>query len=264
MGGRIRVGIGGWTYEPWRGVFYPPKLPHARELAYAAERLGAIEINGTFYRLQSPDSWSKWGDAAPAGFTFAVKASRYCTNRKLLGEAGDSVDKFVGQGLTRLGDKLGPILWQLAATKAFDADDIAAFLKLLPPERDGVRLRHAIEPRHESFRDARFVDLARQAGVAIVFADSERYPCIPDVTADFVYARLQAAQEPIETGYDAPALDRWAALAESWSEGDSPPGFDYVASPAEPVERDVFLFMINGAKVRAPAAAQALIGRLAP
>ncbi|MBV9842385.1 MAG: DUF72 domain-containing protein [Sphingomonadaceae bacterium] len=263
MAGRIRVGIGGWTYEPWRDTFYPPKLAHARELEFAAKAVTAIEINGTFYRLQSPDSFAKWADAVPDDFQFTLKASRYCTNRKVLGEAGESIDKFLGQGLTRLGDKLGPILWQLAATKKFDRDDIAAFLQLLPPERDGVRLRHAIEPRHESFRDPAFVDLARAAGVAIVFADSDDYPCIADLTADFVYARLQRAVEDIETGYDAAALDRWAALAKTWAAGEAPEDLPYAGAPAAKVkQRDAYIFFISGAKVRNPAAAQALIGRL--
>ena len=262
MSGTIRVGIGGWTYEPWRGVFYPPKLPHARELGHAAGRLTAIEINGTFYRLQSPESWSKWAAAVPPGFVFTVKGSRYCTNRKALAGAGESVDKFLGQGLTSLGEKLGPILWQLAATKQLDLDDIAAFLKLLPPARDGVRLRHAIEPRHESFRDPAFIELARNANVAVVFADSDDYPCLPDVTADFVYARLQRSREEIETGYDEPALDRWAEIAREWGAGGSPAGLDYTVAPAPRHDRDVFVFIISGAKIRAPAAAQALMSRL--
>ena len=262
MSGTIRVGVGGWTYEPWRGVFYPPKLPHAKELAYAGERLTAIEINGTFYRLQSPESWDKWGAAVPDGFVFAVKGSRYCTNRKLLAEAGEGIDKFLGQGLTRLGPKLGPILWQLAGTKKLDLDDVAGFLRLLPPERDGVKLRHAIEPRHESFRTTEFVALARAYNVAVVFADSDDYPCLPDITADFVYARLQRSREEIETGYDEAALDRWAGVLKDWAAGGSPEDFDYSAPPAPKAARDVFTFVISGPKVRAPAAAQALIGRV--
>jgi uncharacterized protein YecE (DUF72 family) len=247
MPGKIHIGIGGWTYEPWRGTFYPPGLPHARELEYAAGAVTAIEINGTYYRSQSPASFEKWAKAAPPGFVFTVKASRYCTNRANLGEAGDSIAKFVGQGLTLLGEKLGPILWQFMPTKRFDPDEIRAFLALLPKAYEGVPLRHAIEPRHESFRDPAFIALTREAGAAIVLADSATYPAIEDGAADFVYARLQQAKEEEPAGYEAAALDHWARRARSWA-GES---------------RDVFIFMINGAKVRAPAAAQALIARLA-
>ena len=245
--GTIRVGIGGWTYEPWRGTFYPPGLPHAKELAYLGERLTADEINGTFYRGQSPASFAKWRDAVPGGFVFSLKASRYCVNRKILAEAGESIGKFVNQGISELGGKLGPILWQLAATKQFDADDIAGFLALLPESQDGIALRHAIEPRHESFRDPAFFDLARKAGVAVVYADAAKYPCFEEQTAGFTYARLQNAREDEPTGYSAAELDRWAVQARAWAEGG----------------RDVFLYFINGAKERAPAAAQSLIERLA-
>jgi uncharacterized protein YecE (DUF72 family) len=268
MGGTIRVGIGGWTYEPWRGTFYPPGLPHARELAHAAAHVTAIEINATHYRLQSPESFAKWAKAVPDGFVFAVKASRFCTNRKVLGDAGESIAKFVAQGLTELGDRLGPILWQFMATKQFDPDDFAAFLALLPAAQDGVKLRHAIEPRHESFRNPAFVAMARAAGVATVFADSPDYPAIPDLTGDFVYARLQDQREEEPTGYAPGAIDRWADIARSWSGGTAPLGLPYVlpdAATGGPSGecRDVFVFMINGAKVRAPAAAMALLERLA-
>ena len=245
--GKIHVGIGGWTYEPWRGTFYPPGLPHARELEYAAGAVTAIEINGTYYRTQSPASFKKWAEATPPGFVFSVKASRFCTNRKNLADGGESIERFLGQGLTELGDRLGPILWQFMPTKRFDADEIAGFLSLLPASQAGTPLRHAIEPRHESFRDPAFIELARKAGAAIVFADSATYPSIGELTADFVYARLQNAREEIETGYDAAELDQWADVARGWAGGG----------------RDAFIFMINGAKVRAPAAAQALIARLA-
>jgi len=262
--GRIRVGIGGWTYEPWRGTFYPPGLPHARELDHAARHVTAIEINATHYRLQSPDSFAKWAKAVPDGFVFAVKASRYCTNRKVLGEAGEGVAKFVGQGITELGDRLGPILWQFMGTKKFNSDDFAAFLALLPREHAGVPLRHAIEPRHESFRNPAFIAMARQANVATVFADSPDYPMIPDLTGDFVYARLQDQREEEPTGYPPAAIDRWAAVAQDWAAGRSPADLPYVVGDPAPIApRDVFVFMINGAKVRAPAAAQALIAKLA-
>ncbi len=261
--GGIRVGIGGWTYEPWRGTFYPPGLQHARELEHAATHVTAIEVNGTYYRLQSPDSFAKWAKAVPDGFVFTLKASRYCTNRKVLAEAGEGIAKFLGQGITELGDRLGPILWQFMATKRFDPDDFAAFLAMLPASQAGVPLRHAVEPRHESFRDPAFVAMARRAGVATVFADSPDYPMIPDLTGDFVYARLQNQREEEPAGYPEAALDRWAGIAAGWAAGDSPAGLPYVTPPGPPASpRDVFVFMINGAKVRAPAAAQALLQRL--
>ena len=259
----IRVGIGGWTFEPWRGSFFPDKLPHARELEYASRRLTAIEINGTYYRTQSPATYAKWAAETPDGFVFAVKALRFCTNRRVLAEAGESISKFVGSGLAELGDKLGPILWQFMPTKVFDADDFKAFLDLLPDEVAGLRLRHAVEVRHESFRHPAFVDLARTRGAAIVFADSAKHPSIADPTADFVYARLEDAKAEVETGYTGDELDRFADAAKAWAEGGSPGGFDYVAaSPPKGPSREVFVFMINGAKVRAPAAAMALIARL--
>ena len=262
--GKIRVGIGGWTYEPWRGVFYPPGLPHRRELEHASRHVTAIEINGTFYGRQKPESFEKWAAETPDGFVFALKASRYCVNRRLLAEAGESIERFLDQGITRLGAKLGPILWQFAATKQFDRDDFARFLALLPPERDGLPLRHAVEPRHESFRDPHFVDLVRDHGAAIVVADAAKYPQIADPTADFVYARLQNQVEEEPTGYGSDALDRWAEIARGWAVGGAPEGLAYAGERPAPVAaaRDVFVFMINGAKVRAPAAAAALIARL--
>lgn len=261
--GTIRAGIGGWTFEPWRGTFYPPGHPHARELEYAAAHLTAIEVNGTYYRLQKPESFAAWAKAAPDDFVFSVKASRVCTNRRVLAEAGEAVAKFLGQGITELGEKLGPILWQFMATKAYDPDDFGAFLKLLPERQDGVPLRHAIEVRHESFRTLAFIALARKAGVAVVFADTPKYPQIADITSDFVYARLQDAREDEPAGYSPDALDRWTDMARQWAAGKSPAGLDYAAwEPAESDARDVFVFMINGAKVRAPAAAQALLERL--
>ena len=247
-GARVHVGIGGWSYEPWRGLFYPKGLPQARELAHVGEHLTATEINATFYGRQKPASFAKWRDAVPDHFVFAVKGSRYCTVRKNLAEAGESVANFVGQGIVELGDKLGPINWQLAATKTFDADEIAAFLALLPASHEGLPLRHAIEARHESFRDPAFFALLRKAGVAVILADSEKYPTFADAAdkAPFVYARLQNAQAGLEQGYPAAELDRWATRARGWAQAG----------------RDTFVFFINGAKERAPAAAQALIARL--
>lgn len=261
--GSIHVGIGGWNYAPWRGEFYPPGLPQADELAYAASRLTAIEINATHYRLQKPEYFARWAKAAPEGFRFAVKASRYCTNRRVLAEAGEAIERFLGQGLTELGEKLGPILWQFMGTKRFDPDDFKAFLALLPPREGGVRLRHAVEVRHESFRDPAFIAMARAAGVAVVFAHSETYPMIADQTGDFAYARLQCSRESEPTGYSPAELDRWADVARQWAAGKSPEGFAYVEETgAASPPRDVYLFMISGGKVRNPAAAQALIARL--
>ncbi|HEU4961361.1 MAG TPA: DUF72 domain-containing protein [Sphingomonas sp.] len=258
----IRVGIGGWTYEPWRGTFYPEGLAHKRELEFASRAVTAIEINGTYYSTFKPASFAGWAATAPDGFVFAVKASRFCTNRKVLADAGDSIAKFVGQGITELGDKLGPILWQFMATKKFDPEDFGAFLKLLPAAHAGVPLRHAIQVRHESFAVPEFVAMARAAGVAIVFADSADYPAIADVSGDFVYARLEAAREEKPAGYPPGALDRWTAAARTWAAGGAPEGLPTVADPAPERPRDTFVFFINGAKVRAPAGAQALLARL--
>jgi uncharacterized protein YecE (DUF72 family) len=245
MAGKIFVGIGGWTYEPWRGVFYPEGLSQKRELEFASRQLTSIEINGTYYSTFKPPTWAKWRDETPDSFVFAVKASRFCTNRRVLGEAGDSVAKFLGQGLTELGERLGPINWQFMATKKFDPEDMAAFLKLLPREIKGQPLRHALEVRHDSFKDAKFYDLARRHNAAIVFADGGDVPVIDEPTADFSYARLMGTEEKIKTGYKPAALDGWAKHAKGWAK-----------------RGDAFVYFIAGAKVRAPAAAQALIERV--
>lgn len=244
--GRIRIGVGGWSYPPWRGSFFPDKLPQSRELEHASRRLGTIEINATFYGRQSRKSWEKWAATAPDGFQFTVKGSRYCVTRPKLAEAGDGITGFLDQGLSALGPKLGPILWMLAARRQFDGEDVARFLDLLPMQVDGVPLRHAIEPRHESFRDEAFFARCRERNVAIVFGDDDEFPCIDVPTADFAYARLQRMREEVPTGYEETALERFATMARRWSaEG-----------------RNSYLFMINGAKVRAPAAAMALQQRL--
>jgi uncharacterized protein YecE (DUF72 family) len=260
--GLIRVGVGGWDYDPWRQTFYPPKLPRSKQLEHMAERLTAIEINATYYKLQKPESFERWAKAVPDGFRFAIKGSRFCSNRKILGGAGESVERFCGQGLAELGDKLGPILWQFMGTKKFEPDDFRAFLALLPRNVAGVPLRHVVEPRHESFRDPAFVAMARAAGVAIVVADSDEFPCIADLSGDFAYARLQRSRGDVATGYSLPELDRWAEVAKGWARGESPEGFPYVAKPPKPRPLETYVFFISGEKARNPAAAEALIGRL--
>jgi uncharacterized protein YecE (DUF72 family) len=242
MAGSIRVGVGGWTFEPWRGVFYPPGLAHKRELEFASRALTSIEINGTYYSTFKPDSWRKWHDETPDDFVFAVKASRYCTNRKILAEAGSAVDRFLDQGLTGLGAKLGPINWQFAATKRFEPEDFAAFLSLLPKERDGIALRHALEVRHASFATAAFYDLARRHGAAIVYANGKGVPEIEEATANFTYARLMTSRDDLADGVTERDRRRHARQARAWAANGS-----------------VFIYFIAGAKVRNPAAAQSLI-----
>ena len=259
---KIRIGIGGWTFDPWKGVFYPEKWPAKRELEYAAGKLTAIEVNGTYYSGFKPATFATWAKTVPDGFVFTLKASRYCTNRKVLAEAGESIARFFGQGIVELGDRLGPILWQFMATKRFDADDFGAFLKLLPASQDGVPLRHAVHVRHESFAVPEFVAMCRAAGVAIVFAQSGEYPGLADLTADFAYARIETAVEDEPLGYPDAELDRWAAAARDWAAGRAPEGLPYVEPPMAGGARDVFLFFIAGAKVRNPAAAMALIERV--
>lgn len=242
----VRIGIGGWTYAPWRGSFYPGDLPQRRELEYASRQFGAIEINATFYGRQSPKSWAAWEKEAPDGFQFAVKGSRYVVTRPKLADAEEGLGVYFAQGMAALGDKLGPILWMLAARRKFDREDIAAFFKLLPAKLDGIPLRHVIEPRHESFRDETFFELCRDHDVAVVFGDDDEFPCIDVDTTSFAYARLQRMREEVPTGYDDAALDTFAAKARKWRKAG----------------RDAYIFMINGAKERAPAAALALQERL--
>ena len=242
----IRVGIGGWSYAPWRGSFFPKGLAQSRELQFASRQFGAIEINGTFYSRQKRETWEKWEAAAPDGFQFALKASRYCVTRPKLADAGEGIGNFLAQGIDALGDKLGPILWMLAARRKFDREDMAAFFKLLPAAHAGVPLRHVIEPRHESFRDEAFFGLARDHDVALVFGDDDEFPCIDADTASFAYARLQRMRSNCPTGYDDAALDKFADRARRWQANG----------------RDCYIFMINGAKERAPAAALALQERL--
>ena len=242
--GRIRIGIGGWTYEPWRGAFYPDNLPQKRELEFASRAFNAIEINATFYGRQSSKSWENWAAAVPDGFQFSIKGSRYVVTRPNLADAGEGVGNFLAQGLSALGDRLGPILWMLAARRKFDRDDIAAFLKLLPEKLDGIPLRHVIEPRHDSFRDEVFYALCRDHDVAVAYGDDDEFPLLDADTASFRYARLQRMREEVPTGYDDQQIDQFARMIKSWP-------------------KDSYVFLINGAKVRAPAAAIALQQRLA-
>jgi uncharacterized protein YecE (DUF72 family) len=259
----IRVGIGGWVFEPWRGAFYPKGLPQARELDYASRKLTSIEINSTFYRTQKPDSFRKWAAETPEDFVFSVKGPQFATNRRVLAEAGPSIERFFASGVLELKSKLGPVLWQMAPTKKFDPADFAAFLALLPTSLDGRPLRHTVEVRHESFLVPAFIELLRKFSVAVVVVESDKHPLIADVTGDFVYARLQRTSEKEKTGYAPRALDLWAKRARNWAAGGAPDDLATITAPAPAQSRrDVFIYMISGAKVRAPAAAMALIERL--
>ncbi len=262
--GTIRAGIGGWTYEPWEETFYPADLPKKSQLNYASRHVTAIEINGTFYRLQKPAVFAKWRDDAPEDFVFAIKAPRYLTYRKVLSEANDSLPRFLASGLSELQHKLGPILWQLPPSLRFDATDIGAFMEALPATLDGLPLRHVLEVRHKSFVTPEYVDLAKKHSVATVFAHTDEFPTFADISATFVYARLRKAVATEPTGYSEPDLQAWRERAQLWAEGGAPNDLPYV-SDTKPAHqpRDVFVFFINGAKERAPAAAQHLLKLLA-
>jgi uncharacterized protein YecE (DUF72 family) len=263
VAGSIRIGVGGWTFEPWRGVFYPKDLKQKEELAYASRHLTAIEINGTYYSTFKPDSWKKWRDETPEGFVFAVKGSRFTTNRRELAGAGESLERYFGQGVAELGERLGPFLWQLPHTKKFDAADLEGFFSLLPKELNGIRLRHALEPRHDSFCTPAYPALLRKHGIANVYARHHRYPEIADLSTDFVYARLQTGDDAVETAYTPSELDGWAARLKTWAAGGAPEGLPLVepAHTAPTTPRDVFAFIIHEGKIRAPAGAMALIER---
>jgi len=245
---RIHIGIGGWTFEPWRDNFYPKGLPHSRELQYAGSKLTAIEVNGTYYSTFKPATFAKWRDETPDGFVFSMKANRFATNRKVLATAGESIERFVASGIAELKDKLGPIVWQFMPTKKFDAADFTAFLELLPREVGGRALKHVMDVRHESFACDEYLDLARKHGCSTVHTDSEKFPAIADTKSDLAYLRLMRSESTCPTGYEPAALDQWAAGCRAWREKGS--------------QREVFCFFINGAKERAPAAAQELIRRL--
>jgi uncharacterized protein YecE (DUF72 family) len=258
--GPIYLGIGGWTFEPWRGVFYPKGLAHAKELAYAAARLSSIEVNGTFYRTQTPATFRKWASEVPAGFKFALKGPRFATNRRVLKEAGDSVKRFLDSGVTELGERLGPLLWQFAPTKKFDGADFGGFLELLPERFDGHRLRHVIEVRHDSFRVAEFVALLRKFTMPVVYTDHVKYPNIADLTGTFVYARLQRGKDEIASAYPAKEIKAWAARLRDWAAGNEPDDLPRVGPIAgKRVPREVFAYVIHEGKIRAPAGAMALI-----
>ena len=261
--GAIRIGIGGWTYEPWRGTFYPEGFPQKRELEYASRKLTSIEINGTFYGSQKPETFAKWRDETPDGFVFSLKAPRFATNRNVLADAGGTMERFLAGGVMELKDKLGPINWQLLPTKKFDPTDFEAFLKLLPKEAEGRALRHVVEVRHESFRSPEFTALVREHGVAVSIAAESAYPQIADAPAPFVYARIMGTKETEELGYSEAALDRWAGRAKAWASGTAVHGLDRVEPRAvDGKARDVYIYVISGHKVRNPAAAMALLRRL--
>ena len=263
--GKIRVGIGGWTFEPWRGVFYPKGLPHAKELEYASRKLTTIEINGTFYRTQTPATFAKWAGEVPDGFVFSVKGPRYAVNRGVLAEAGDSIKRFLDSGPLEMGDKLGPFLWQFAPTKKFDAADFGKFLELLPAKLGGRKLRHVVEVRHNSFCTPAFIALLREFSIPVVFAEHETYPAIADAGRRL---RLRAPAEgrgrhPHRLsaqglgclGRMRAAVGQGRACRTIWPLAD--PKTKPKAAP-----RDVFVYFIHEGKVRAPAAAMAMIERL--
>ncbi|HUO53901.1 MAG TPA: DUF72 domain-containing protein [Rhodoblastus sp.] len=260
--GKIRIGVGGWTYEPWRGAFYPEGLPRKRELEHASRKLTSIEIDGTYYRSQKPETFARWRDETPDDFVFALKAPRFTTNRRSLAGAGASIERFLASGVTELGNKLGPINWQFPPTKKFDPEDFEAFLRLLPQSAGGLALRHAVEVRHVSFQTTEFVSLARIHGAAIVIAGDSKYPQIADLTAPFVYARIMGARESEELGYSRAGLSLWARRAKTWAAGGRRDGLRLVGPETIPKPRDVFLYVIDGCKTLNPMAAMALIERL--
>jgi uncharacterized protein YecE (DUF72 family) len=261
---KIRVGIGGWSFAPWRDNFYPRGLKQADELAFASQHVSTIEVNGTFYRTQSPESFRRWAEETPKDFVFSIKAHRLTTHRKVLAESAPAISRFLESGLLELGKKLGPILWQFAPTKKFEAEDFEAFLGSLPPKMDSHKFRHVVEVRHESFCNADFVALARRYKVAICLALSDKYPLIADPTADFIYARLQTSQSKEANGYSKKELDRWAGYAKAWAEAKAVEELALLAKPAAGKAKclDCFIYFIAGAKERNPAAAMALMERL--
>ena len=283
--GDVRIGISGWTYPPWRGVFYPKGLPQKRELEYAARQFRSIEINGTFYGMQRPDAFAAWADAVPDDFVFAVKAPRYITHMLRLRNAATPLANFIASGPLRLGPKLGPILWQFPPNFRFDPERIGSFLALLPHDTEAAaqlgrrhddklkarawlrtsthrKLRHAMEIRHDSFRTDAFVELLRRYDVALVCADTVEWPRLMDVTSDFVYARLHGSEELYASGYDDTALDDWARRVVAWARGGEPHDAERIGGKARSRPRDVFIYFDNDMKVRAPHDAGGLVARV--
>ncbi|HEY0824500.1 MAG TPA: DUF72 domain-containing protein [Ramlibacter sp.] len=241
MNPRIHVGVGGWTFEPWRDNFYPAGLPHSRELHYASRQLTALEVNGTFYSTFKPATFAKWRDETPEGFVFSLKAHRFTTHRRQLAGAAEGIGRFVGSGIAELGDKLGPLLWQLMPTTPFDAEDLEAFLRLLPREVQGRPLRHVLDVRHPSFACEEYLELLARHDCTTVYTDSEKFPSIPHARSGLAYLRLMRSEAACATGYAPQDLAPWVKGAREWvgmGEG-----------------REAFVFFINGAKERAPAAA---------
>ena len=284
--GTARVGISGWTYPPWRGDFYPRGLVHKRELAYASRLLTSIEINGSFYSLQRPESYARWAEETPDDFVFSIKGSRFITHIQRLRDPATLLANFFASGMLRLGAKLGPFLWQLPPSFRYDAERIRAFLAALPHDTDALsalaqrhdsrlagrawtkpltdmKLRHAMEIRNDSFKTEAFIALLRQHRVALVVADSVEWPRLGDLTADFVYCRLHGSEQLYASGYDDAALDAWAARVRRWTSGEEVDDLPRVVPAAPQRNRDVFVYFDNDAKVRAPYDAQALIRRLA-
>jgi uncharacterized protein YecE (DUF72 family) len=258
----IRVGIGGWTFAPWRDNFYPKGLVQRRELEYASRHVSAIEINGTWYGAQKPPTYAKWRDETPEGFVFSAKAPQRITMSRALAKTGPQVEDFLG-GIATLGDKLGPVVWQFEKGRSVDREALAEFAALLPHEVDGRRVRHVLSVRDPAVVDADFVALARRHGLAMVFSDSPDYPSFADVTADFVYARLTRSRSGIATGYPDDELDAWARRAREWAAGQDPADLPRIAPPhGTSSPREVFLYFISAAKERNPAAAMALLQRL--
>ena len=259
----IHVGIGGWTFAPWRDTFYPKGLVQRRELEYASRHVGSIEINGTYYGAQKPATYAKWRDETPDGFVFSAKAPMRIMQSRQLARTGPQVQDFVG-GIAELGAKLGPLVWQFDAGTRLDREAFAAFCALLPAEAGGRPLRHVLDVRDPAFVDADFIALARKHGFATVFTDSSEYPSFADVTADFVYARLMRSRSEIASGYAAEELDAWAKRAHEWASGGEPGDLPKIVDAAPPATpRDVFIQFISAAKERNPAAAMALQAILA-
>lgn len=260
----IRVGIGGWTYVPWRGLFYPQGLVQRRELEYASRQLSAIEINGTYYGAQKPATYARWRDETPDGFVFSAKAPKRITGARALSKSAGAIEDFIG-GIASLGDRLGPLVWQFEKGRRIDRNEFEGFVELLPTSFDGRRLRHVLDVRDPEFVDARFLQLARSRGLATVFTDSTEHPSFADVTSDFVYARLMRSQADIVSGYAPEDLARWGQRARTWARGEEPadlPRIEPQSASDVAKPREVFLFFISAAKERNPAAATALLAAL--